>query len=78
MISLTFGLFTQVSDSGPQGPLVSLYSKEIFNKQDLVQSGSKVMKIVMLNSAEHEILNAYKNKNIEKCGCYQVRLDINC
>ena len=22
MISLTFGLFTQVSDSGPQGPLV--------------------------------------------------------
>ena len=24
MMSLTFGLFTQVSDSGPQGPLVSL------------------------------------------------------
>ena len=23
MMSLTFGLFTQVSDSGPQGPLVS-------------------------------------------------------
>ena len=22
MMSLTFGLFTQVSDSGPQGPLV--------------------------------------------------------
>ena len=25
MISLTFGLFTQVSDSGPQGPLVTIY-----------------------------------------------------
>ena len=24
MMSLTFGLFTQVSDSGPQGPLVFL------------------------------------------------------
>ena len=25
MISLTFGLFSQVSDSGPQGPLVYFY-----------------------------------------------------
>ena len=25
MMSLTFGLFNQVSDSGPQGPLVSLW-----------------------------------------------------
>ena len=25
MMSLTFGLFTQVSDSGPQGPLVYLF-----------------------------------------------------
>ena len=26
MMSLTFGLFTQVSGSGPLGPLVSIYS----------------------------------------------------
>ena len=25
MMSLTFGLFTQVSDLGPQGPLVDLH-----------------------------------------------------
>ena len=27
MMSLTFGLFTQVSDSGPHGPLVFCYVK---------------------------------------------------
>ena len=27
MMNLTFGLFTQVSDSGPQGPLVIISSK---------------------------------------------------
>ena len=27
MMSLTFGLFTQVSDSGPQGPLVCVFRR---------------------------------------------------
>ena len=30
MMSLTFGLFTQVSGSGPLGPLVSTKSIDIF------------------------------------------------
>ena len=30
MMSLTFGLFTQVSDSGPQGPLVVDEMREAF------------------------------------------------
>ena len=39
MMSLTFGLFTQVSGSGPLGPLVDLYSVVIFK----LTSGLKVM-----------------------------------
>ena len=31
MMSLTFGLFTQVSDSGPIGPLVLHYSGLVVN-----------------------------------------------
>ena len=37
MMSLTFGLFTQVSDSGPYGPL-ALYSAEQNNIQILHHS----------------------------------------
>ena len=29
MMSLTFGLFTQVSDSGPQGPLVWYFINKV-------------------------------------------------
>ena len=31
MMSLTFGLFTQVSDSGPQGPLVVAVATAVLN-----------------------------------------------
>ena len=37
---LTFGLYTQVSDSGPQGPLVAVWDSK--------------MAVVTKNSAEHE------------------------
>ena len=40
MMSLTFGLFTQVSDSGPQGLLVSL-----MRKNDVTPSNVMKMKI---------------------------------
>ena len=32
MMSLTFGLFTQVSGSGPLGPLVRLCMKNLVNR----------------------------------------------
>ena len=36
MMSLTFGLFTQVSGSGPLGPLVSLSIVGIYNNQGIM------------------------------------------
>ena len=36
MMSLTFGLFTQVSGSGPLGPLVSYKQKNSFSENQLV------------------------------------------
>ena len=48
MMSLTFGLFTQVSDSGPQGRLVSnLIAEEdqIINAQLLEHQCIKCMKM---------------------------------
>ena len=35
MMSLTFGLFTQVSGSGPLGPLVHNYNSRVANQQML-------------------------------------------
>ena len=37
-----------------------------------IQSGPEVIKI-MLNSAEHEILNAYQNKKIKKFSIFRLR-----
>ena len=35
MMSLTFGLFTQVSGSGPLGPLVSFCNRSMHSKKDV-------------------------------------------
>ena len=32
----------------------------------------------MLNSAEHEVLNAHKYKNIKKFGFFQARINLEC
>ena len=40
MMSLTFGLFTQVSGSGPLGPLVNIYQ---FLWDKVAPNGSKVL-----------------------------------
>ena len=34
--------------------------------------------LFMLNSAEHEILNAHKYKNIEKLGIFQTQISLEC
>ena len=39
-----------------------------------VHSGPKVIKFFMLNSAEHEILNAHKYKNIKKFSFFQTQI----
>ena len=34
--------------------------------------------VFMLNSAEYEILNAHKHKNIKKFGCFQAHIGLEC
>ena len=45
MMSLTFGLFTQVSGSGPLGPLVYVISKVLSGKLSCTQIGLLVQTI---------------------------------
>ena len=40
--------------------------------------GPEVIKNFMLNSAEHEILNAYKCKNIKKFSIFQAQISPEC
>ena len=37
-----------------------------------------VLKKFMLNSAEHEILNAHKYKNIKKISFFKVQINVKC
>ena len=32
----------------------------------------------MFNSAEHEILNTHKHKNVKKFGCFQAQISLEC
>ena len=38
----------------------------------------EVIKKFMLNTAEHEILNAHQYKNIEKCRFFQAQISLEC
>ena len=49
MMSLTFGLFTQVSGSGPLGPLVYVMSKELSGKL------SCMLKVLFVSQLTFEI-----------------------
>ena len=42
------------------------------------ETGPEVIKKFMLNSAEHEILNDYKYKNIKKFGSFQAQISLEC
>ena len=46
MMSLTFGLFTQVSDSGPQGPLVVIVKTNVFG----IDGGRLVLGLFYISS----------------------------
>ena len=41
-------------------------------------SGPKVIKKIMLISAEHGLLNAHRYKNIKKFSIFQVQVSIEC
>ena len=41
-------------------------------------SGTKVLKIFMLNSAEHEILNGHQHKNVKKVIIFQAQISLEC
>ena len=43
MMSLTFGLFTPVSDSGPQGPLVNLYRQCDINYITIMNTSNLIL-----------------------------------
>ena len=52
MMSLTFGLFTQVSGSGPLGPLVS--SSFTYNQAEQIKKGVICVQILLeLHLTEH-------------------------
>ena len=40
--------------------------------------GLRLLKIFMLSSAEHEILNAHKYKNIKKFGIFLAQVSLEC
>ena len=42
------------------------------------RSGLEVIKLFMLNSAEHELLNAHMYKNIEKFSIFQAQISLEC
>ena len=48
------------------------------NKSSNATFGPDVIKNVMLNSAEHEILNAHKYKNIKKFSICKSQISIEC
>ena len=54
-------------------------SEEKIRKIQITENRPRVYKtFIMLNSAEHEILNAHKYKNIKKFGVFYVQISLEC
>ena len=55
---------------------MEMYPYTLISQQ---KAGPKIiLKKIMLNSAEHEILNAPKYKNIKKFSIFQAQVSIEC
>ena len=59
-----------------QGGAIQVQTGNCLKQDSNLQPGLEVIKNFMLNSAEHEILNAHKCKNIKKLSFFQAQISL--
>ena len=76
-------IYQDTSESRPKSVLVNDYKYfikqgQLLKTNDISTRARGYKTFFMLNSAEHEILNAHKHQNIKKLSIFQAQISLEC